>query len=355
MLKIDHDAAKKLLSQTVGEIEKTRYAPKSKSRVDIESIISGEHLTYRYILITGLLAKAVNANANPLALQAGASFDGAYDARSLCHKVIVPLEAVLLQNKLGGSNEPYLNKPARFTHLSIENAVRKGKDLDTLKATIRALSSIKNQREALDGLKDAIHFILKRPSRLKSKSANILQSGTSDESSKILRLFDAILEKSNEGESSVLCVGAALRLLLSTTPLYEVRIHPSNQAGTSSNEICDIDVLFNQTYVYGLEVKDKSYHQHDVIHAIEKARQNGLHKMLFINGLRAKADFAIHDITGFAAFNLHVLNIKDFLATTIALCPPVSLEIIKSLVPEIATEIRAKDQTFAWIEKCMAV
>src|SRR5690606_7833101 len=123
MLKINHNVANTFLSETVGEVKRASYTPTSKSRADIEAIIQGEHLTYRYILMTGLLAKATHADVNPLALQAGAPFDGAYDARSLCHKVIVPLEAALFQNRLGGSNEPYLNKPARFTHLSEKNAV----------------------------------------------------------------------------------------------------------------------------------------------------------------------------------------------------------------------------------------
>ena len=36
----------------------------------IEQIIGHTHLTYRYILLNGMLAKAVNADADPLALQA---------------------------------------------------------------------------------------------------------------------------------------------------------------------------------------------------------------------------------------------------------------------------------------------
>ena len=92
----------------------------------IKAVLTGSHKTYKYVLLTGLLAKATDSSVNALALQAGAPFDGAYDARSLCHGVIVPFERDFLQNALGGSNEPYLNKPARFTHLSSNNAVRKG-------------------------------------------------------------------------------------------------------------------------------------------------------------------------------------------------------------------------------------
>lgn len=66
----------------------------------IFSIINGAHKTYKYILITGLLAKAIEPKVNPLALQAGAPLKGAYDARSLCHSVLVPFERKFLQNAL---------------------------------------------------------------------------------------------------------------------------------------------------------------------------------------------------------------------------------------------------------------
>src|SRR5690349_18380445 len=98
----------------------------------IAIILKGTHKTYKYILVNGLLAKATKVTINALSLQAGAPIDGAYDARSLCHDVLVPFERDFLENSLGGSNEPFLNKPARFTHLSESNAVRRGNDKITL-------------------------------------------------------------------------------------------------------------------------------------------------------------------------------------------------------------------------------
>lgn len=114
----------------------------------ISSVISGTHKTYKYILVNGLLAKATVSKANPLALQAGAPIKGAFDARSLCHNVLVPFERNFLQNALGGSNEPFLNKPARFTHLSNKNAVRDGNDRETLNALIEIFTSIKTSADA---------------------------------------------------------------------------------------------------------------------------------------------------------------------------------------------------------------
>ena len=121
------DANKILLSAF-----RTRCSNKDSISIKIKEVLKGSHKTYKYVLVNGLLAKATNSNINALALQAGAPIDGAYDARSLCHKVLVPFERDFLQKALGGSNEPFLNKPARFTHLSNDNAVRRGNDKLTL-------------------------------------------------------------------------------------------------------------------------------------------------------------------------------------------------------------------------------
>ena len=64
---------------------------------NIETILHGSHKTYKYILITQLLAKSVNEQINALAIQSGAPLEGAFDARSLCHKVIVPFERNFLK------------------------------------------------------------------------------------------------------------------------------------------------------------------------------------------------------------------------------------------------------------------
>ena len=64
----------------------------------------------------------------------GLPLSGAYDARTVCHKVIVPFEMEVLDKALGGSNEPFLNKPARFPELDKNNAVRRGNDQAILNA-----------------------------------------------------------------------------------------------------------------------------------------------------------------------------------------------------------------------------
>lgn len=82
---IDHQEAKKTLTKALVRAQALN-GPVSKYRTEIKRVIEGSHLTYRYILVTNLLAKAANKRVNALALQVGAEFDGAFDSRSLCHK-----------------------------------------------------------------------------------------------------------------------------------------------------------------------------------------------------------------------------------------------------------------------------
>ena len=142
---VDHRAAERLLREAILIAQgDSSQLPATEWNREIRTIIQGKHLTFRYILVTALLGKATNPSINALSLQARANIDGAYDARSLCHAVVVPLERQLLNRSLGGSNEPFLNKPARFPTISSSNAVRAGSDKELLLILHKILSELRN-------------------------------------------------------------------------------------------------------------------------------------------------------------------------------------------------------------------
>jgi len=116
-----------------------------RSEIDIPSDISdaigrsinSTTLTYRYVLPTQLLAKTADPTLDCRAVQAGARLPGAFDARSLCHGVIVEFDRE--QNSvLGGSKEPYLNNPLRIQAITDEfRAPQKDKQgFDDLRAVL---------------------------------------------------------------------------------------------------------------------------------------------------------------------------------------------------------------------------
>lgn len=296
MPNVDATKAEEMLRRAVATAKSSTYAPKSRNSRKIQSIIEGTHLTYRYILFTGLLAKSTNRDIDPIALQAGAPLKGAYDARSLCHHVVVPLERILLQGGLGASNEPFLNKPARFTHLSIQNAVRRGKDRKTLEDAIYILSSVSSSKEAFLSLTDAAYFALKR-----RVSAPLNPTDANFTHARIVDFGAKFLEKSIEGQAAAVFLGT---LLSCAHKLYQksgmVLVHPVNQSGASSRETCDIDIKLNGQIIQGYEVKDKSFTRHDVQHAARKAREAGLSTLVVVIGPNGRFNASHQDAVAMA-------------------------------------------------------
>lgn len=256
----------------------------------IASILKGTHKTYRYILVNALLAKATNENIDILSLQKGDGKKGKYDARTLCHKVLVPFEKLKLPGCLGNSNEPFLNKPARFTSLSISNAVRTGKDKETLTNLIAVLSRIRSSESAYSYLKSAM-MILKanHEEYLKKFSIGDALIDVSDFSQLVLDYIYKITNHTMEGEICPLVVAELERLYLGKD--FKVIPHKVNESGSSSKEIGDIDIFDSEgTLVNAIEVKDKNFSEQDVIHATTKFRQAHLASSLFIYGKNVTFD-----------------------------------------------------------------
>ena len=236
------------------------------------------------------MAKATNEKVNILSLQKGDGKGGKYDARSLCHKVLVPFEKLKLPGALGDSNEPFLNKPARFVSLSLKNAVRSGNDFHTLSETIDVLSAINTSSEAYKYLKSALAVMKERSGEYVARfSVGDTLIDISEFSQLVLDYIYAITDHSNEGEVCPLVVAELEQMYLGKD--FKVKPHKVNESGASSKETGDIDVFDkDKNLVYSIEVKDKDFSQHDVMHAVTKFRHAGLTTSMFVYGKKAKFD-----------------------------------------------------------------
>ena len=236
MQKIDKEEAEKILLKTN---EKPIFQ-NDPIGVSIDFILKGSHKTYRYVLVTALLAKSVNKDVDILSLQAKDSSVGAYDARSLCHKVIVPFERSTYPNSLGGSNEPFLNKPARFQRLAMTNAVRSGNDSKILESMINTLSEIKTKEQAQIYLSSALYTLQHIYSEVKEKySIPDLEIEDETNPQSILDYVNTLIKNSFEGEMCPLVVAAIEHLYYKGAKT--VVPHKVNESGASSKEVGDID------------------------------------------------------------------------------------------------------------------
>lgn len=248
--------------------EATVKRPDLAKRVHFVLAVS-THKTYKYILVNGLLG--ANFGNNPLVLQAGSALDNAWDARSICHKVLVPFERESMESKLGGSNEPFLNKPARFPQLSTDNAVRGGKDRQALQELIELFSDEEIYALSNELLTYALSIVA-------HMEATTLQVGTGKYNQLRKLLYD-VISVPCDGESLLFATGLILKIL---NPSINIQCHPSNQSGASSKEVGDIDLLIGKEIYSSVEVKDKSFTQPDFTHAEKKVLDSGITNFLFV-------------------------------------------------------------------------
>jgi hypothetical protein len=322
----------------------------------IKAVLTGSHKTYKYVLVTGLLAKATDNKVNALALQAGAQIDGAYDARSLCHSVIVPFERDFLQSALGGSNEPFLNKPARFTHLSSTNAVRKGNDKETLLTLIYIFESIKTSKSASEYLSCALEILNERITELKDLNDSAIKYNPT-----LVEIYEFIfnfLEKSFEGETCAIIIGALEKIYYKKMGAnYKVITHKVNQSGASSKETGDIDIFKGDKFIYSIEIKDKIFTEYDVEHAFNKILRANGKKGEFIYGPKATFDSKQIDLKlkefeekGFYTL-LH--DVFSYCRHTLMKVELYSKQEFIDTLMDTATEINSKEDLKKWIRELL--
>ncbi len=344
---------KSVAERTLLTAFRERCSKNDEISIAVKTILNGNHKTYKYILVNAILAKATNEKIDPLALQAGAPLEGAFDARSLCHQVLVPFERDFLQNALGGSNEPFLNKPARFTHLSTDNAVRKGKDKETLNLLIDTLPKIKTSTEAKSYLSCALEFLNRRIEELQ-----VLHESEIKYNPTLVEIYEFIyrfLEVSYEGETSVIVVGTLEKIFHSRQKQeFKVVVHKVNQSGASSKEVGDIDIFKGGYFFYAVEIKDKDFTAYDLEHAFKKIIDNGGKKGQFVYGPNANFEdgviktklesfekkgfmtlfMGIYSFSRYMLFKTDTLNKQEFIDTLI----------------ETTVEINSKNEVKKWIQ-----
>ncbi len=338
---VNQDRAAALLSEALN-VAKQRDAFSSSGESLIKSILEGSHLTFKYILFTAILAKATDHRINPLCLQVSSKLEGSYDARSLCHSVIVPFEKHSLSKILGGSNEPYLNKPARFPEIDPNNAVRAGADRVKLLALYSELPNLTDSKIALEWL---IDFLYETLLLIKERDADVAKRLSSTDTTRavLYQFFSEFLNQNNEGESLTLVVANLYNLLYEEDNTIRVDVHPVNQSGASRKEISDLDIIKDETLFIANELKDKSFSAVDVEHAADKVIQALGNQMLFIVGRNGfcsedELDKTISDYIN-AGFYVRVLSIDTFIDMMLSLC---SKPDINTVIRYTAAVIRDK-------------
>ena len=319
----------------------------------IDFVIENTHLTYKYILFTAILSKAADESINPLCLQKGSSLPGAYDARTVCHNVIVKFEMETLEKALGGSNEPFLNKPARFPELKKNNAVRRGNDKLILDSLCDNLPTIKTAKDAYE----CLVYLLAKLILIRDENKSITHFSIPDSTnlpSRLMNFIEHALEQSYEGEILTLLV-AGIYHLRYNRPTDLVEVHPVNQSGASSREISDLDIYADGKLISSNELKDKNYAETDIRHAADKVLTAGGNRMLFIEGPHASAvgDFvsAIESEYSSRNFMLRIITSQSFFAANIGTLENTDCEEFVRFILQTAKDTKFKEEAISYLNE----
>lgn len=352
-VKVDKAAAKAVLNAAYIEAQKPgKHSCSKKSFIDF--VLDNTHLTYKYVLVNALLAKATNENINPLCLQKKSLLPGSYDARTICHDVLVQFEKEQLGKALGGSNEPFLNKPARFTDLDKGNAVRAGRDKEILDSLCDNLPTIKTKNEAFSCLVYALTKLIQIKKEKEQLTSFTLSLGEADnETAKLHKFLHDLLSQNFEGEILTLVVAGLFELFLYDVPNHLVEVHPVNESGASSKEVSDLDVYVNGNIYVSNELKDKPFTDHDISHAADKVIAAGKMQMNFIFGRHggcspevARAVTATYLRKGFL---LNIIHVDVFVKTMLPLIQNVDCEKFLKFILKSARDTKFKETTINFI------
>jgi len=310
---------------------KAREQPAADLVEMLRTVILGSHKTYKYVLVTNLLAKAVNPDANALCLQASARIRGAFDSRSLCHRVLVPFERDHLANALGASNEPYLNKPALFTHLATTNAVRNSNDRAILATLVEIAYRVNADGSAVAFRCLSCCFQLLEAVIANNELLSTVHTLITPDLIDIYRYIARYIEESFEGETCAAVVGTVEKQFYSCLKgEYRVEVHKVNECDASSKEIGDIDVYEDDRCFYSIEVKDKTFTVYDVEHAFNKMIAASVNRGSFVYGPRATFDAEKVKIT------LYSFEQKKFVTLFMGVLPYVRLVLFQT--PRVETK-----------------
>lgn len=269
---VDQNKALEVLGQAWREIHSNSRPPGRMQQL-IEQVLSATDVTFKYILITGYLAKYVNPSVHARALQVGSKLSEAYDARSLCHKVVVGFEKTR-GNLFGLSNEPFVNKPARHPEHDGGNPQLRNK---VLAQKLHDALEIANSAKADDVYRGLVHILRvgaqhaadQKKARVKAR-VNL---------SSVLEFIEAFLQETDGGSRLVGVWGAIMALISENGKISVTSPNVADEFGRTAG---DVQIYYNDTLVAASECKHRPLNLDDVKHGIRKALEKGVPEYHFI-------------------------------------------------------------------------
>lgn len=287
----------------------------------LRTLLHSSTKSYRYPVVTQLLAKCVNLELDTRCIQASrrTRTQGNFDARSVCHDVVVPWE---LENNspLSSSREPYINNPLRVPEFSSDhrNSQKNKPHWDLLVTLFEHVET--HPSEVFDIFKQALLEIRHLQNALTIDYPIPLR----------LSLFSTIqcvrnfLVKKSGGERLQLVCYALMHGLKARWGLWdEVVTSKINASDTSERKAADVVCIKNGVKVLAIEVKDQDFTLELLESAIKNARINQVNELMaFVSWKNPAMQKHLEEKiqSEFAnGMNIYVVAADDFLSMSLAL------------------------------------
>jgi len=248
-------------------------------RAAISRSINSTTKTYRYILTTQLLAKAVSNQVDCRALQASAPLKGAFDARTICHKVVVPFDRSA-EGVLGNSDEPYVSKPARMPAIvqSARSAHKNKRGFDDLLLVLEFAQG--NPKLSSDLLRLALAAIL---SRLATVRVVYPVPNRASQASTLSCIHDYLTERSGGARLQAVAVALFRAIGRLYGQFAEVESNNINAADASTGNAADLECLAaDGRIVKAVEIKDRQLTLLHIQSKLPRLREKGITEAIFV-------------------------------------------------------------------------
>lgn len=229
-------------------------------------VMRSKEKTIHYAAINQALGKLCEPARDVHSVQMKDTSEGRWDARSLCHKVVVPWEA-RSGGMLGGSPEPYANNPLRVTRLERERSDTRSptqwRDLYDLLARAQDAASA---REVLEQCLDVcVELAEEQQIRYPIRERVSLPD--------LMDLLRGFMTAKSGGLRGMVVATALLRVVGRHTGLWEEVVSQGvNEADAAKGEAADITCSKGGVPVLYVEVKERMITIQEARQAAEKVR-----------------------------------------------------------------------------------
>ena len=269
---VDHDSALEALNWAWSN-RQSKDRPPARMQQLIEQVLGATDVTFKYILITGYLAKYINPSVHARALQVGSKLSEAYDARSLCHKVVVGFEKTK-GNLFGLSNEPFVNKPARHPEHDGGNPQLRNK---ILAQKLHDALEIANSAKAEDVYLGLVHIL--RVGAQHAADQKVARFRARANLSAVLEFIEVFLQETDGGSRLVSIWGAIMALISESGRISVTSPNVADEFGRTAG---DVQIYYNETLVAASECKHRPLNLDDVKHGIRKALEKEVPEYHFV-------------------------------------------------------------------------